>query len=391
MRRMVRVVHSQYAVAGPICKKEPIMPDGRSRIPVRRSERGFVLAIMALSAVAIIGCLGLAVDLGHMYIAKNEAQAYADAAALAGALKLDGSGAGVTNAKNAATGLNAGWNFMSNSFSGTVVEVATSASGPWTDAGSPPSPATNYTYLRVTASAPLSMYFMPVIGAFAGGSSLTSSTVKAVAVAAQLPQTTFNVGAFPFAPIAFDGATGGGNVSAPWGFVVGQQYTMRYAANGGSECAGDGADSNHIKIGSARGFWGDNSAAVVAGQVAGDLQEESLTTGQALPGVGGAKTTIAGDIVSRIDQDGDTTDDTYAAYLANPAHNGRRVITMPIQSEVDGTVLGFGTFFLLDDASYGHGGNSNWCAIYIGQANVADSSNPGAGGTPGPYQVKLVQ
>jgi len=92
--------------------------------------------------------------------------------------------------------------------------------------------------------------------------------------------------------------------------------------------------------------------------------------GEVLPGVGGAKTTVATDLADRVDQDGDTTDDTYASYLANPAHNGRRVITMPIQSEVTGDVLGFGTFFLLDDASYGHTGNSVWCAIYIGQSNI---------------------
>jgi hypothetical protein len=166
---------------------------------------------------------------------------------------------------------------------------------------------------------------------------------------------------------------------------------MRYAANGKSECVGDDADSDHIKVGSARGFWGDNAASVIGRQVQGDLQEESLTVGQVLPGVGGAKTSVASDIVSRIDQDGDTTDDTYAAYLANPAHNGRRVVVMPIQSEVNGTVLGFGTFFLLDDGAYGHTGNSNWCAVFLGTANALDSWGPGASSTPGAYQVKLVQ
>jgi len=58
---------------------------------------------------------------------------------------------------------------------------------------------------------------------------------------------------------------------------------------------------------------------------------------------------------------------------------------------VTGAVLGFGTFFLLDDASYGHTGNSVWCAIYIGQANIENSGGQGASSTPGAYQVKLVQ
>ena len=64
---------------------------------------------------------------------------------------------------------------------------------------------------------------------------------------------------------------------------------------------------------------------------------------------------------------------------------------MPIQSEVDSTVLGFGTFFLLDDNAYGHTGNSDWCAIYLGSANVTDGSGSGASSTPGAYIVKLVQ
>src|SRR5579864_992608 len=108
----------------------------------RRAERGFVLVIMALSSVVLFGCLGLAVDVGRMYIAKNEAQAYADAGALVAALKLDGTSTGVTAAKTAATGLADRWNFMTGTFSGTTVEVATATAGPWTDAGSPPSPAT---------------------------------------------------------------------------------------------------------------------------------------------------------------------------------------------------------------------------------------------------------
>ncbi len=351
----------------------------------RRARRGFVLLTMAAASIAVFGCLGLSVDVARMYVAKNEAQAYADAAALAGALKLDGTAAGVTAARTAAIGLSDKWNFMTSTYSGTVVEVATAIGGPWTSAATPPSPATNYTFLRVTATAPVSLYFIPAVtgGGFTG-------TVNAIGVANQVLDTTMNEGAFPFSPIAFDGPTGGSNSTTPWGFVVGSQYTIRYESSGKTECAGDGADSNHLKIGSARGYWGDNSASVLAGQITGSLQEESLTVGEVLPGVGGAKTSDASAIVTRIDQDGDTTDDTYASYIANSAHNGERIVYMPIQSEVDGTVLGFGTFLLLDDNSYDHTGSSKWCAIFIG-AGVPDSTSMGANTTAGVYQVKLVQ
>jgi Flp pilus assembly protein TadG len=352
-----------------------------------KARRGFVLIAMAVAAIVVFGCLGLSVDVGRMYVAKNEAQAYADAAALTAVLNLDGTSAGVTAAKSAAIGLASQWNFMTGSFNGTVVEVATSVAGPWTSASTPPSPATDYTYARVTATSPVSLYFIPVV---TGGS--LSSTVNASAIAGQVKETTSNEGLFPFAPIAFDGPTGGDQNTSPWGFVVGSQYTMRYAADKKSACAGDSAalDPSHIAVGSSRGFWGDNAVPVIDGQITGDLQEESLSIGQVLPGVGGAKTAVESAIVSRVDQDGDPSDDTYASYFANPAHNGRRLIYMPIQSEVDSTVLGFGTFLLLDDGAYGHSGNSNWCAIFVG-AGVPDSSGGGAGSTTGVYKVKLVQ
>src|ERR1700692_2221457 len=63
-------------------------------------ERGFVLITMAIAAVALIGILGMAVDVGRMFIAKNETQAYCDSAALAATLKLNGGSSGITAATN---------------------------------------------------------------------------------------------------------------------------------------------------------------------------------------------------------------------------------------------------------------------------------------------------
>ena len=367
------------------------MQDRRDKLQNRRGERGFVLLIMAVSAVVIAGFLGLAMDVGRTYIAKNEAQAFADAGALAAALNLDGTSSGVTNAQTAATSVGNKWNFATTAFSGTTVEVATSSAGPWTSANSPPSPATDYTYVRVTASASVNLYFAPVVTAW-WGSALMTETVRAGSVAAQLPQTTWNSGAFPFSPLAFDGPTGGNNTTYPWGFVPGQQYTMRYAANGKSECAGDAADTQHRKAAEDRGFWGSNSAATASAEIEGLKQEQSVTVGAPIPAVGGAKTSVAAAIDYHLALDGDTTDTTYAAYMANPAHNGQRVIVMPIQSEVaPNNVLGFGTFLLTASGSYAHSGNADWCGIYIGRANLAGSGNQGASSTAGAYQVKLVQ
>lgn len=48
-------------------------------------DDGAVLALVAISAVALVGMLALAIDLGMLYTARSEAQRAADAAALAGA------------------------------------------------------------------------------------------------------------------------------------------------------------------------------------------------------------------------------------------------------------------------------------------------------------------
>src|SRR5437867_1199364 len=48
------------------------------------NKKGFTLLACAVCAVALLGTAGLAVDVGRMYITKNEAQSYADAAAVSG-------------------------------------------------------------------------------------------------------------------------------------------------------------------------------------------------------------------------------------------------------------------------------------------------------------------
>jgi len=59
-----------------------------SAISTRRSRKqsGFALVTVAFSIVSLVGAVGLGVDIGRMYIAKNEAQLFADSAALAKAI-----------------------------------------------------------------------------------------------------------------------------------------------------------------------------------------------------------------------------------------------------------------------------------------------------------------
>jgi Flp pilus assembly protein TadG len=63
---------------------------------LHRREDGAVLPVMAVYLLVGIGMLALAVDLGHIFLVKSELQRTADAAALAGALRLMTPNTGVT-------------------------------------------------------------------------------------------------------------------------------------------------------------------------------------------------------------------------------------------------------------------------------------------------------
>ena len=74
-------------------KKEQIEKD---------KERGSVSIISALGMVAFMLAAGLAIDVGHMYLTGTELQNAADAAAIAGASKLNGFAGGITEAVDVA-------------------------------------------------------------------------------------------------------------------------------------------------------------------------------------------------------------------------------------------------------------------------------------------------
>ncbi len=89
-----------------------------------RSQCGFVLIAMSVSMFLMLAVIGLAFDLGRIYIARNEAQVFTDAAAMAAAAKLDGTAAGIQRAREAAVRVPMRWNFGTKQFTGTVVEFS---------------------------------------------------------------------------------------------------------------------------------------------------------------------------------------------------------------------------------------------------------------------------
>src|SRR5579863_329217 len=94
-------------------------------------ERGFTLIATGFCIASLLGMLGLALDLGRVYIAKNETQTFADSAALAAAMALNG--ADFTAARNAVTGNTKNqWNLGTSIFtaSGNVTTILTEFARP---------------------------------------------------------------------------------------------------------------------------------------------------------------------------------------------------------------------------------------------------------------------
>jgi Flp pilus assembly protein TadG len=373
-------------------------------------ERGFILMTMALTAVATIGAVGLSVDIGKMFIAKSETQAYCDAAALSAALKLNGLSTGIAAAQAAVNATTNRWNFGASQVATHTVEFATTLAGPWQ---TNPSPATGYTFARVRATVPVQLYFLPVVV------HQTSQDVSASAVAAQIVMNTFKRGMGPLTAVT---TTPG----APnYGLVEGASYDIQWPAYNGTAagcglltplkcfirppCSGESTASLQAVVqywgSSINGYWGSNNSSEISQEILDMIQLQPVTLGAAITLTSGNKNAIGQILDDRVNQDR-AWQDTYntPSTYRDPTndHNGRRLIPLPVvQPMAGGTfVVGYGSFLLLsnrngsgtpDSGFYkAQGGNEPFCAIYMG-AYVQGSVDPGASTTTGAYRVALVQ
>ena len=144
----------------------------------RRKQRGFVLIAMSVAMLLLLGVLGLAFDVGRIYIVRNEAQMFTDAAAMMAAAKLDGTAAGVTRAREAVAHLPMRWNLGTQPFTGVVVEFSSDGARWERD----PKDASGLTQARVRAPANgVDIIFLRAVGG------PESFTVPAHSVAAADP------------------------------------------------------------------------------------------------------------------------------------------------------------------------------------------------------------
>ena len=79
---------------------------------------------MSVCMFLLLAVVGMAFDLGRVYIARNEAQIFADAASMAAAKQLDGTAAGLDRARAAVAAMPNRWNLGTEDFSGVVTEFS---------------------------------------------------------------------------------------------------------------------------------------------------------------------------------------------------------------------------------------------------------------------------
>lgn len=191
----------------------------RSSPTLRRHQGGAVAVVVGLTIFVLVGMIGLALDLGQMFVNKTELQNAADACALAAARELDGNADALVRAD--AAGLLVG-NQNRVGFQNAAIAFAADDIT-YSDQLSPNSaysnsadPATARFAMCTVRRDDIGMWFMGVFGQ-------GDQTVGAYAVATLAPsQTTCAI------PIGMCKMPGG---SAPgFGLVVGQWYSGKFSA-----------------------------------------------------------------------------------------------------------------------------------------------------------------
>ncbi|HUS05670.1 MAG TPA: pilus assembly protein TadG-related protein [Bryobacteraceae bacterium] len=352
----------------------------------KRSERGFTLMTTGLSIFIIVSTMGLAFDMGRVYISRNEAQAFTDSAALGAAARLNGTQAGVTAAQAEVTNNPNRWNMASSAFSGVTTEFSTDQTS-WVSTPAA-SAIPNTRYVRVTApSNSVTISFMRVLGL------ASSMTVASRTIAGTQMPTTESQGVFPFAPLAK-------NSNGPnYGYSKGDELTLLWPSSVGSNgnvklnnlCQ---VDQNQAALAAVqngttadRGYIQDTSASAIASAIEDDHMDYTVSVGLEVSRSGGVKSNdVTGSIANRVAQDSDSNTSNYDTYIAN--HNGtplRRVVIVPIiNNAAQAVVLGFVKVFL--PPSQPRNPNDSKCAMYIGPADSAT----GTDGT-GSNQTRLMQ
>jgi hypothetical protein len=377
-------MQTRNRVSEPRCTTFPVVR--------KRGERGFSLIVITTSIFVTLGMIGLAVDVGRMFLYKNELQTFADASAMAAIARMDGTQAGVTYANSTATAgplgttRPNGYNFDTTTISNVTTGYATSFAGTYDTYATAVSPATNnYRFLSITASASVPLNFLPVLNGIGPSLTVTASAIAGQEGSTTVPSSTVLL---PFAPDAHNQA----GASVNFGLTPGVEYTLKWGNGNTTTCAGDqgftppgSPPSEHgfVDIGEGNSNSNVRSAIVYGGYPNSTSSPSSIATGDTVKGVPGNRgTSIFDALNTRAAMDTNDTATTYAAYEASGTGNGRRIVTVMIGGTWSGNgnnantpVIGFANFLL--DPTYS-GTSGPICATYIGPASTNGTSSGGA-------------
>ena len=354
---------------------------GKRRVD-RRSERGSMVAMAAIGALAFLLAAGLAIDISHVYLVGTELQNAADAAAVAAASSLNSGASGIHEAVDRAVAPMNSYEFNKTGvlldrqdvrFAVNLSEFDNGGTGR-SEATAAASPE-NIRFVKVTIS-PKSVRML--FAHLALNANAINLSREAVAGHSVPPNVICNV--LPLTPLQDDltGAPLDVNPECPnrTAFTPGCTYTIR-RPSGNSPSPG-----NYLLLAlTGRGGSDDRTAVAIGADTcyrAGDIvtTKPGVTAGPIRQGMD----TRFDDYSSGLSPDDyppDTnikTGITYAQYVSDlpayqqsPTHPGvanRRVFLMPIinQSEFDSgrdraRIAGFGVFFMQDKVSNGNGGD----------------------------------
>ncbi|MGU7782966.1 pilus assembly protein TadG-related protein [Burkholderia sp. PU8-34] len=204
-------------------------------------QRGAVAVIVALTLAVLIGCVGLALDLGKLYVARSELQNSADACALAAARDLTGAIPSLSVSE--AAGITAG-HLNYAMFQGAPVQYQVNSSvtysdsltNPFLPSGSVTSPST-IKYVKCTASLTnIPNWFMQVLNALPGMNVANASVAVSAVATLGSAQTTCAIPVFLC-------QTSGGHTAGEWLSSLGGTQSSWGAGNFGW-AALDGSNSN---------------------------------------------------------------------------------------------------------------------------------------------------
>lgn len=305
---------------------------------------------LALFLLALVAALGLSVDIGRLFLNKNEAQTFADSAVLDAARRLDGTLEGLEAARSAIQRNWNSWDFGARKLERYQLEFASdSAPERWL-----PSPVTAQGMLRVrlTVSVLQTLFFLPAVV------SSSSQRVVAQATAAQVRLENFFHGLSPLAvPVAG---------SPPhFGLLPGEKLSLRETVR----------------------WWGDRDPAVIELRVLTDdhgnpeRSSRPVRLGQVLP-LSELPKDVEALFARRSAEDSDAESSDAGTYYEAARGNGRRLLRLPLLSATTGEMVGVGVFLLAPP-------DQPFWIEYTGRAALPNSGRPGAG-PAGAYTVKLI-